>query len=125
MRHDFYSEFVPIVGITDNVLTIEFAKNAYNADSTCELCTDGFLYLRNCNTLGAASRALKGLSINNTSLSEPAEDMREIFQMCLDDLRDGNVLLNGLSIGGSFIETIQTADADKNNIIFKIKGDIF
>ncbi len=118
----FNSEFVPIVAIVGSVLTVEFAKNSYNASSTCELCTDGFLYLRNCNTLGAAYRALNTLAIKNPELSEKAADMKEVYQMCLSDLRDGNILLPGLSKGGDFIETLQTNDSDENNIIFKVSG---
>ena len=122
---DFYSEFTPIVGIVSDILTVEYAENSYDADSTCELCTDGFLYLRNCNTLGAAYRAVNALSIKNPDMSEKADDMREVYQMCLADLKDGGVLLPGLSQGGSFIETFQTNNDDENDIIFKIKDDIF
>lgn len=120
--NDFFSEFTAIVGIATNVLTVEFAKNSYDADSTCELCTDGFLYLRNCNTLGAGYRCLNALAIKNPDLSEKAADMREIYQMLLDDIKEGNILLDGLSMGGSFIETLQTADSDENKIIFKVSG---
>ncbi len=121
----FNSEFVPIVGISTNVLTVEFAKNAYDADSTCELCTLGFLHLRNCNTLGAAYRALNALASKNPQLSEKAGEMREVYEMCLADLREGTILLDGITQGGNFIETIQTADSDKNKIIFKVAGNIF
>lgn len=121
----FNSEFVPIVGISTNVLTVEFAKNSYDADSTCELCTLGFLHLRNCNTLGAAYRALNALAVKNPQLSEKATEMREVYEMCLADLREGTILLNGLTQDGNFIETIQTADSDKNIIIFEMDGNIF
>ncbi len=123
--NDFYSEFTAIVGIATNVLTVEFAENSYDEDSTCELCTDGFLYLRNCNTLGAAYRAVNALSIKNPDMNEKASEMREVYEMCLADLKDGGILLDGLSQGGSFIETFQTNNDDENDIIFKIKGDIF
>jgi len=121
--NNFNSEFVPIVAITGSVLTVEFAENSYNASSTCELCTNGFLYLRNCNTLGAAYRAVNALSIKNPDFSEKATEMREVYQMCLDDLKDGNILLDGLAQGGSFIQTLQTDDSDENKIIFKVSGD--
>jgi len=120
--NDFFSEFTAIVGISTNVLTVEFAENSYDADSTCELCTDGFLYLRNCNTLGAAYRAVNALAIKNPDMSEKAADMREIYQMLLDDIKEGNIELPGLTMGGKFIETLQTADSDENNIIFKVSG---
>ncbi len=121
--NDFFSEFTAIIGIATNVLTVEFAENSYDADSTCELCTNGFLYLRNCNTLGAAYRAVNALSIKNPDFSEKATEMREVYEMCLADLKDGGVLLDGLAQGGSFIETLQTNDDDENNIIFKVSGD--
>ena len=117
------SEFTPIVAITGSVLTVEFAENSYNASSTCELCTDGFLYLRNCNTLGASYRAVNALAIKNPDLSDKAADMKEVYQMLLKDIKEGNILLPGLSKGGSFIETLQTNDSDENEIIFKISGD--
>ncbi len=123
--NDFYSEFTAIVGISTNVLTVEFAENSYDADSTCELCTNSFLYLRNCNTLGAAYRALNALAITNPQLSEKATEMMEVYQMCLDDLKEGNILLDDIAKDGSFIETFQTNNSDENDIIFKIKGAIF
>lgn len=121
----YLSEFVPIVLIATNALTIEFAKNSYDASSTCELCTLGFLHLRNCNIDGAAYKALNALAIKNTSLSEKAGEMKESYERCLSDLKDGKILLDGLAQGGDFIESIQTADSTTNNIIFTMEGDIF
>jgi len=121
----FNSEFVPIVGISTNVLTVEFAKNAYDADSTCELCTLGFLHLRNCNTLGATYRALNALAIEDLDLSDKADKLENKFDACLTDLKEGNILLDGLTQGGDFIESIQTADTDTDNILFTIDGNIF
>ena len=123
---NFNSEFTPIVGISTNVLTVEFAKNSYDADSTCELCTDGFLHLRNCNTMGAAYRALNALSIKQgRSLNEKAGELKEMYQMCLDDIKDGNVLLDGLTRGGLFLQSIQTQDSTKDVIEVKLTGDIY
>ncbi len=119
----FNSEFVPIVGISTNVLTVEFAKNSYNADSTCELCTLGFLHLRSCNVLGAAYRAINALSVKNVNSNEKAESLKETYQMCLSDLKDGDILLDGLSQGSSFIESFQTNNSTEDSIIFTIAGN--
>ena len=120
----FNSEFTPIVGISTNVLTVEFAKNSYNADSTCELCTLGFLHLRNCNTLGATYRALNALGIKDTSLSEKAEAMKKVYDKCLKELQDGVVVLDGLTRGSGLIKTYQTenpnADDVKNAPVFSL-----
>jgi len=121
----FNSEFVPIVGISSNTLTVEFAKNAYDADSTCELCTLGFLHLRNCNTLGATYRALNALAIKDTRLSEKADKLEEKFDTCLTDLKEGKILLDGLAQGGDFIESIQTSDTDTDIVLFTMDGFIF
>lgn len=113
----FNSEFVPIVGISTNTLTVEFAKNSYNADSTCELCTLGFLHLRNCNTLGATYRALNALAIKNTSLSAKADKLEKKFDKCMENLIAGKIFMDGFTKTSGLIKTYQTENPNADDVV--------
>lgn len=113
-------EFVNVVDHTSNkVIRVEWAKNTYTGTITIELCTEGFLFLRQCNTIGAAGSLLTALNIKRDSSDENADNFIEEFESCLKQLRRGDIRLDGLVVGGNFIESLQTENSDQDVICFK------
>ncbi len=95
------------------IVAIEFMQNDFSAaasiDATIELCTEGFLYLRDCNMSGAAEMALNGITIGQgRNQNVKTESLKSDFQLCLDLLSMGAISLNGLSRQADMIRTYQT-----------------
>jgi len=113
----YNDEFTGIVQINGNVLTVEFLENSYNSDQTCELCSDGYLYLRDCNAIGASAAGLNAVAVGQgRSRNEKIDIQFDLFQKCLDDLASGNVVLDGLTRSDSTIETYQSKNPDNADV---------
>lgn len=108
---NFLDEFVPIIAHgTTKQLTVNFLKNSYPSGSTTmSLCTEGFLFLRHCNALGAVAYILRGFNIKRDASDENSDNFMEEFKDCLEQLRSGDMVLDGLTKdSSSFIRSYQS-----------------
>ncbi len=111
----YEDEFVGIVLIATDNITVEFLEDGYNLGATMELCTEGYLYLRDCLADGAAYKASKGLHTKDVEVDSMLDRMRDDFNDCLKNLREGEIELDGLDKDPAtiFIETFQTQNSDE------------
>lgn len=114
----YEDEFTSIVLIASNNVTVEFLEDGYDASATMELCTQGFLYLRSCLADGAAFYAARGMKMKSTEFSDSVEDMGENFRKCLEDLKERNITLDGLTLesGSVFISTWANDNSDEPDV---------
>ena len=118
----YEDEFVGIILIATDNITVEFLEDGYDAGATMELCTEGFLYLRNCLAIGAAAKSIQGFLIKDVEANSNLDRMLDQWTKCLDDLRGGEIELDGLDKDSTttFIETQQTQNPDdRADAIFK------
>ena len=110
----YEDEFTGIILIATDNITVEFLEDGYDAGATMELCTEGFLFIRNCLANGGAYIASKGLHTKDVEVDSMLDRMRDDFDKCLEKLRNGEVELDGLDkdSGTVFIETQQTQNSD-------------
>lgn len=111
----FYEdEFVGIVLISTDNITVEFLEDGYDSGATMELCTEGYIFLRHCLANGAAYLASKGLHTKDIEVDSMLDRMRDDFNDCLKNLREGEIELDGLDKDPAtiFIETYQTENSD-------------
>ena len=111
----FYEdEFVGIVLISTDNITVEFLEDGYDSGATMELCTEGYIFLRDCLASGAAYLASKGLHTKDVEVDSMLDRMRDDFKDCLKNLREGEIELDGLDkdLNVTFIETFQTENSD-------------
>ena len=111
----YEDEFVGIILIATDDITVEFLEDGYNLGATMELCTEGFLYLRNCLSIGAASKAAQGLLVKDIEASSNLDRMLDQWNKCLEEIRKGEVELDGLDKDPTttFIDTFQTQNTDE------------
>ncbi len=110
----YEDEFVGIILIATDNITVEFLEDGYDTGATMELCTEGFLFIRQCLANGGAYIASKGLHTKDVEVDSMLDRMRDDFNDCLEKLRNGEVELDGLDkdSGTVFIETFQTQNTD-------------
>ena len=122
-------EFTSIVQINSSlIVVVDYMQNDFSGtpNATIELCTEGFLFLRDCNVSGAAEMSLGGLTMGQgRSQNVKTESLKSDFQICLDLLSMGAISLNGLSRKSDMIRTYQTdnPDADGVGTVFQVAQD--
>lgn len=109
----YNDEFTGIILITTDDITVEFLDEDYDLGATMELCTEGYLFIRQCLANGGAYVASKGLHTKDIEVDSMLDRMRDDFNDCLQRLRDGEIELDGLTKdpATTFIETFQTQNA--------------
>jgi len=113
----YNDEFVGIVNVSTDNLTVQYLENDYNVGSTVELCTEGALYVKSCNALGAAAKILlsKAARQDENKNKEIGALLKE-YHRCLEQLRKGEIVLDGLTTGGSVISTYFVDNSDATDV---------
>ncbi len=123
----YNDEFVGIVLIASNTVSLEYIKLPYNAGATMELCTDGYLFLRRALITGASFYVLDSLILGQAKAENSRVDnLEKRWNNILKDLRDRKIKLDGLTADETFIETYQTNNPDAADVgpIFTIDMDL-
>lgn len=112
----YNDEFAGIVKVATDTLTVDSLVNAYDAGATVELCTLGFLHLREINAQGAALKILFGKVVGQAkSRNEKIVDLRTEYKEQLDALKSHEVVLDGLT-DLSHISTYQSDNPDNLSV---------
>lgn len=116
----YHDEFTGIIAVSSDNLTLHYLENPYNAGATIELCSQGFLHLRMCNSLGTAARLLYGQVVRskeNESKNKEIDGLLKEYKSCLEQLRQGEITLDGLTTGGSVIATYHTENSTATDVV--------
>ncbi len=122
----YNDEFVGIVLIASNNVSLEYTKLAYNSGATMELCTDGYLFLRRALITGASFYVLDSLILGQAKAENSRVDnLEKRWNNILKDLRERKIKLDGLTADETFIATYQTDNSDADDVgpIFEIDQD--
>lgn len=119
----YTDEFTGVILVSSNDVTVDFLETSPKGGATMELCSEGYLFLREANALGGAYFIVSGMTIGQAKgTNERKSELRDEWNNILNDLREGNLDLDGLSMGNSFIETYQTDNSTANDVgpVFEI-----
>jgi hypothetical protein len=120
-------EFVGVVLVSSNTVTVEFLENSYDNGSTIELCTSATIYLRRVNAIGAALLGIGGLAIGQgRSRNEKLADLQDQYNACLKEIREGTLNLAGLTVqtASDLIDSYQAANSNDTDVAPVIKVDM-
>jgi len=113
----YKDEFVGVVLVATDNVTVEYLENDYDSGATVELCSEGYLYLRECNAKGAAAKLLFGKIVGQAkSRNEKITTLLDEYNACLKLIRDGDVDLDGLTAGASVVDTYFTDNPSATDV---------
>lgn len=112
----YQDEFTGLVAVSTGSLTAEVLQTTYAlSGATVELCTEGYLYIRECNAIGGAVKLLFGKVVGQAkSRNEKVITLLDEYNARLELIRNGEVELDGVTVSSSevLIETYQTENPE-------------
>jgi hypothetical protein len=118
---DFNDDFTEMVSISSNDITVFALGAAFDSGATVELLSEGLKTLRSCESKGTASRALNTIDSRSGRRNEKVDEMKKWYDECIKMIRDGELLLDGLTKKTTdAIRSLQVDDSDEDNVIFTL-----